>query len=88
MFWQAIEALGSVDILGVHLLRAALREHRVLMGAAVEAEDWNLAEAIIRQVVASYTAGLSVHCWSKSTLCQMLIASKLTLSCYVFRGRH
>lgn len=47
---KAVHGLASVDILGLHLLRAALREHRGLMGLAVDAEDWQLAESILRQV--------------------------------------
>ena len=47
---QDLSEMSRLEILGPHLARAAFREHGCLMDAAVECEDWPLAECILQQV--------------------------------------
>lgn len=47
---KALRQMSGSPGVGVHLMRAGLREHRALMDRAVCAEDWILAESILHQV--------------------------------------
>lgn len=53
-FVQALKGMQEIPTVGRHLLRAAFREHRSLMDAAVTRSDWNLAEEILLQVFPFY----------------------------------
>ena len=47
---QGLQNIGRSPGAGKHLQRAGLRQHGALMDAAVDSQDWPLAEAILQQV--------------------------------------